>query len=426
MSSRVAGVALIAFAAVAAAAPKPGEEKRDVPAEVHVVAVHEGDRPGRVRAGVGAAVVHVDRPGVEVTLVVSSYNPVAWEVTASPKTMVIKVILAGYHTQTAAVPKGAQVVDYFHEGRDSKPYLYLDCKVDSSRFRPGLQALYEVTRQQVRSFHGAPRFNPATPFTVNAIQDDRRLSTEYPSLSRAADVPKVAFRAVQLTPTDRHGVAASFGDFTQGGPDKGSLKPLPDRIFRLAYDPKGKKYYGVTSQEIRVVDMDKRTSTRLDPGPLDPRPSWLKAVTFDTKRDRLLVLSAHAIYEYAPATGRWGVVVTVPGGSGLTALAYHPKDDVLYALGQPFGDDGGQPVLHLLNAQGAVLKTSKLGEPMFPGAIGGRSPDGRAQLVVAGNHLAVLVGGSAPRGENGEALKAESFLFLIDPETAKVTLGWKE
>ena len=27
---------------------------------------------------------------------------------------------------------------------------------------------------------------------------------------------------------------------------------------------------------------------------------------------------------------------------------------------------------------------------------------------------------------NGEPLKAESFLFLIDPETEKVTLGWKE
>jgi hypothetical protein len=79
-----------------------------------------------------------------------------------------------------------------------------------------------------------------------------------------------------------------------------------------------------------------------------------------------------------------------------------------------------------LNANGAVLKTTELGAPMFPGVLGRHGLDARAQLVSAGSHLAVLIGGPPPRDDNAKPGKAESFLFLIDPEDDKVTLGWKE
>ncbi|WP_020470188.1 hypothetical protein [Zavarzinella formosa] len=417
-------LSLALFAAQGAALPRLPEAKPAGPTELHVVAVNEVDR----KAANPTASVKVDRPGVEVTLVLSGYNPVTWDVTATPKTIIKKVILAGYHGQAANVPNGTEVVKYFHEGRDEKPYLYLHYKLDSPRFRPSVQAIHELTGQEIRSFQGVYSFKPAFPFLVDAIQDEPRLSSVYPTLSRAAEIPKVKFQAVHLVATGGHETAGSLGDFTQDGPVRATFKPLPGRLVRLVFDPKGKKHYGMTAHDIHEADLEKRTSVKLTPTPGTVNIGSLRAMAFDTKRERLLVVANRTICEYVPATGKWGAVAELPRLTELTGLAYHPKDDMLYGLGQEFAgsDDGGRPVLYQMSAQGAILKSTRMPAPMFPGVIGRIGFENRAQLISAGDHLAVLIGGAPSRDENGRPGKAESFLFLIDPATEKVTLAWKQ
>jgi hypothetical protein len=403
----------------------PAPAKPPANTELHVVSIYQG-APGPAGGPARVATVVVDRPDKEVTLVLSANEPVTWEVTATAKTKVKKVILAGYHKQSANLPKGAEQVDYFYEGREGKPYMYMDYRIDSSRFRTAIQTINELTRQEVKSFRGAPKSNPADPFTVDAIQDDPRLASGYPWPTPAADLPKVKFQAVYFAPKGGHDVASSYGDFAATGPDRDSLKPMPNSIRRLAFDPKGKKYYGLTMHEVHEVDVQKRTSTKMDPGDSVPRINWPSAITFDTKRDRLLVFASRAIYEYVPATEKWSVMLDLPRGPHLTAIAYHAKDDNLYGLGQEFGDESGQPILHQMNNKGALLKSTELPAPMFAGILGRYGPESRAQLISTGNYLAVVVGGAPQRDGSGKPTKAESFLFLIDPTTEKVTLGWKE
>jgi len=405
-------------------APIPAVKAPPVRSEVHVVSIYEGAKDP-AGGGVRLAAVMVDRPDVEVTLVLNAYDPVSWDVTATPKTKIKKVILAGYHRQAAVVPQNAPIDPMFHESREGKPYLYFPYKMDSARFRPVAQALKELTGQEVRSFRGAYQFDPTNPLTVDSVQDDSRLASDYPKPTPAGELPKVKFQATHLTPAGRFDVAASFGDFTQAGPVRDSLKPLPKDIRRLAFDPKGKKYYGLTMHEVHEVDFDKKTSTKMDLGLL--KLSWPKAITFDTKANRLLVVASKAIFEYDPATENWKLLADFPRGIDLVGLAYHEKNNTLYGLGKEFAgeDDSRRPTLYELNAKGAFVKATELPAPMFPGLIG-RGPDHGIQLVSAGTHLSVIVGGASPRDSDGKPAKSESFLFLIDPASEKVTLGWKE
>jgi hypothetical protein len=420
MTRRRAAAVGILFAAAAVSAQPPAAAR-----ELHVVALYEGvTRTGNMIHG-GKAAVRVDRPGKEVTLVVSSYDPVTWEVTAGPTTKLVKVVVAGYHRQTAKVPERTEVVEAFHDGRAGKTYFYFPYDIKSGRFRTTVKALHTLTGQEVRSFQGTYRFDPARPFVVDAVQDEPRLASDYPKPDPAADLPKVRFSGVLAVPADRFQVSASWGDFTQAGPDRATFKPLPNRLIALAHDPAGKKYYGLTHHEILDVDLEKRTSTMLDPGLAVPRVSWPSAITFDTKRERLVVATRTGgyLYTYTPKTGAWAVIAE-HRGRYLAALAYRPDDDTLYALEGPLSSEGGMPSLVRLNAEGAILKTTDLGPPMFPGLVSLGPVWSAVHLGVAGDQLAVVT--AVPVDREGRGGKFETFLYLIDPKTDKVRLAWKE
>lgn len=413
------GVGLLAGLAAAPARAADGE--------VHAVSVYEGyTRTGNVIHG-GKAAVRVERPGKDVTLVLSAYHSVTWDVSVGPKSKLVEVILCGSNPQAAAgVPDGVKVIEAFRGGRGGNQPVQLNYQVESARFRPGIRALHRLTGREVRSFQGAYRSEPDRPFVVDAVQDDPRLSSEYPEPAPAANVPPVRFHAVRVVGGDRVQPPASYGQFTQAGPDAATFVPLPGRVVRLAHDPAGNKHYGLTDHEIHEVDLRKRTSTKLDPGLNVPEVHWPGAIAFDGKRQRVLVVAQGYVYAYTPGTGAWAALAEVPRGVIYAAIGYHAKADALYVLGAPRGgDDGSPPTLYRLNDKGAVLKETELGAPMFPGLIDRGPTGGHVQLADAGDHLAVLVATGIGPGAGGRADK-ESFLFLIDPKSDRVTLAWKE
>jgi len=420
---------LVATLVTAAAPPAPGRQPVAQPladSEIHAVCIYEGvTKTGNMIHG-GMASVKVDRPGKMVTLFLSSYDPVTWEVTATAGTKIAQVIVGGYHRQAATVPKGVEVVEMFREGRERKESISGYYRIDSGRIRPFVQALHQLTGQELKSLQGAYRFKPEKPFVVDAIQKDERIRSDYPKVTPAKDLPKVTFEATHLVPQGRGAFAASFGNYTQAGPDKDSLKPLPQRIVRMAYDPVAKKHYGIGLHEIHEVNLEKGTSKKMDLGLGVPRLSSPSAITFDTKRQRLLVIARAGLYEYTPATGKWVVIAEFPRGTALSGLTYHAKSNTLYALGQPFGDeDRTKPTLFQLNAMGAIVKSTELSSPVFPGLLGQYGFGNQVQLADAGDYLAALIHTGSDLGDEKKSTR-ETFLFLIDPKTEKAKLTWKE
>src|SRR5262245_43143339 len=89
----------VLLAAAWPAAASADNPQRDDGRELQVGGLYEGvERTGNEIHG-GRAVVTVNRPGKRVTLVLSAYNSVTWEIKTDGKTAIEKVFLGGYHRQ---------------------------------------------------------------------------------------------------------------------------------------------------------------------------------------------------------------------------------------------------------------------------------------------------------------------------------------
>lgn len=150
---------------------EPGQEPGQGPSapscggELHILGVYEthGDHSGADNHPPGAATVHVARQGSQV-LALSSYEPVHWTVTADPGAVIEKVIINGYHAQTADVPAGVPVEIHAESGTLGV-YGYAWPSSEGGSDTQGLvSALEQLAGRQMTSFHGCYQ---ATSFVLH-------------------------------------------------------------------------------------------------------------------------------------------------------------------------------------------------------------------------------------------------------------------
>lgn len=101
MIRRTASAAVVVLLAAYSA---PAAEK-----ELHVVVAKHGGAPWDEK--MATATVRVDRPGKEVVLLVAGGEYVEWDVSATPKTKLAKVIVGGFFRQRVRAPEGVTVLD---------------------------------------------------------------------------------------------------------------------------------------------------------------------------------------------------------------------------------------------------------------------------------------------------------------------------
>jgi hypothetical protein len=402
----------------ASPAPGPAAEVK-AERELHVVGIHVGFTKSGGKVHGGKALVSVKRPGKQVILVLAAYNLVTWEVSADPDTRLEKVILCGYHRQTATgLSKDVEVTEAFREDRKGETSLAF-----YAQFRTLAEALHGKTGLRISSFSGAYRADSAAPVVVDRVQDDPRLSAEWPTPTPLANLPKLTFKAMFLTPGKYgHETKMAYGDFTLSGPKEDALKPAPHGVWRMTYDPDGMKYYGVAEagNAIVEVDMEKRAISKLDLGLHVPRLNTPTDLTFDTKRNRLLLCATSCLCAYSPASGKWSVLADK---FRVVTMAYHPGEDALYALQV---EHEGEPTLVKFNPEGAALKKVTLEGPIDPRSLPRGPGITGIQLVHTDGRLVLLAG---PGGhhlfstEEGAPLK--KYIYLVDPESGKARLTWK-
>jgi hypothetical protein len=401
-------------------ADPPAKAKEDKDRELHVVGIYEGYTKSNGQIHGGRAQVQVSRPGKKVTLVLVSHTPVTWEVAVNKNTTVEKVILGGSgKAAVKGLPEKVEVVESFRGSKDAKLPFYA-YKVTEPSFRALVEALDGMTGQKMASFSGLYRAEAGNVIAVEDMSDDERFSVDYPQPIPAAKLPKLAFQAHHYVPGgERFNVSRSYGEFTFTGPKADTLKPLPNRVGRITYDPAGKNYYGITDHRVAVIDMEKQKATKIDMGLDVPEMNWPADITFDTKRERVLVTTSTNgyLFAYYPKTEKWEVLAEK---LHFPAFTYHPKDDVCYALK---GDGSGE--LHQINAKGAVVTTVKLDGPLVPGLLNLGPGVIGIQLIPVDDKLVLLSSPTDRFGSEGPAPKW-SYMYLIDQKTGKAQLVWKE
>jgi hypothetical protein len=402
--------------------------------ELHVVALHQGHQVVRGQDHVRVAQVSVDRPGKEVILVVSAHEAVEWDVSATPKTTLTKVIAGGYKRQSVKAPKGVEIDEQSVEcirQRILQTALYAGYDADGTAFRSFVRALHNYTKLEIASFQGAYQFDSSKPFLVNAVQKDERLASDFPKVTPAAELPKFNCEVAlpQLSP--RYTKAVTF---TQTGPERLSRYLTPE-VLQITFDPKAKRYYAITEREFRTGKSKNWTETEIVPA-LEEELTGFRSITFDEKRERVVLCAEGGLYAHCPNENSWSVLGNAKSPQ-FAAIAWQKGTDTLFAVGIDRGAEGRgkpRPALYELNPTGAVVKTTTLAAPMFLGLFEEgdqdlgrlRSDRIRTQLVDLGGNLAVAVWRSEIQAIGVFRLRIETFLYVLDPKTGKSQLAWKE
>jgi len=125
--------------------------------ELHIVGCYEGEVDGGRRRGShpqGRVEVIVDRPGVAVTLVLTAYEPVRWQVRPAEGSFVERVILSGYHPQEVAATPALEATTIEQGlGRYAKIFAYKPGR----RFDRVVAAATKQTDLEPASFTGKYR-----------------------------------------------------------------------------------------------------------------------------------------------------------------------------------------------------------------------------------------------------------------------------
>jgi len=395
--------------------------------EVHVVGIYQGvtETDGNIHGP--KAFVRVDRPGKLVTLVLTTAAPCTWELSLSEGSEVEKVILGGRGPQAVkGLAKDVPVVEAWRQ--EAKIRLSHAFRLNSISFRRLVRQVSQLVGRPISSFHGQYVSRDGSPQVIDGVQDDARLSANYPrpirSLSQLpADAAKLTFQAHYYVPDaeHRHHLHTSFGSFTLRGPKTGRHAPLPKDVKRMAYDPVGQKHYGISGHGVVEIDLEKQTATEMDLGLDVPRMSWPCEITFDTKRRRLLLGSSGGggyIYAYSPESGKWSVLCKRPGA--LDAFAYCESEDCLYGVLVQHGEDGNVYALCKVNPLGAVVRKTPLGAPIPPGSLDTGPGVCATQVVPVGNYVVIL---AAP-GDRGQP--DGWYTYLVDRKTGKIWLTSKQ
>lgn len=387
--------------------------------ELHVVGVYAGC--GENSSGAyhpeGTVDVVVNRPGRRVTLCLSSYEPEHWQVMVAEGTIIEKVVLCGYyHQRVSGLASNAEIVEAFYSGNNADRYFYLGHSVDSLEFYQGLPRLKAMTGLEVSSFHGAAQASCTTPFVIEGIQNDPRLSSEYPQPVPAEQLPTLNFAAT-FYDGQLPGLGQVFArQYTQAGPVTGD-RLLPG--LRLVGGGDARYRYGTRGHEVYRIDTQTRIAETMELGPSVPELSWPMGMAFDSKRHRALLVSLGGegyLYAYDPTSLMWTTVVSM-NNKDLDSLVYHERDDCLYGVEVCHGVN---PTLLKFNSQGSYLGEMKL--PVIPMGIG---PGGyQSELVSVAQYLVLMV--EPEHNAWTDRNRWESRMYLIDPQTSDVWLAFRK
>lgn len=215
---------------------------------------------------------------------------------------------------------------------------------------------------------------------------------------RLPDVTHHRFRALYFSqgPT-------TIGDFTIDGPVASTLRPLHGHLSKIAVDPERDRVYGRGHHDVYVVEEFEKPRL-IEQDPAIEEMSWLSAIAWDPRRDRLLASTfagGGCLYEYYPEQERWSVVARP--GLGVSAFVHAETEDKLYGVNLV---NGTEPIttLYEFNVNGARVAQRELSHPIETAE--GYGP---VQLVWLDGWLFLIQSHPGPpRG------------YLIEPETGTI------
>jgi hypothetical protein len=136
--------------------------------ELHLIGVYEAnaDRGNRNYLSKSAIEIKVERRNKPIILALSAYEPVQWNITAEPGSVIEKIIVNGYHNQTVSGVSGIPIEEHSYEetGNYIGDFIYKwGATAESSNTSSLVTKLEQINRTSLTSFQGCYR---GTSFTI--------------------------------------------------------------------------------------------------------------------------------------------------------------------------------------------------------------------------------------------------------------------
>lgn len=387
--------------------------------ELHAVAVYEGYKtPGADR---GVMSVRVDRPGKLVTLFVSSFEPVFWQISTAEGSSIKEVILGTplLGGQPLSMIDGLPAsVPIVIPGLDQtspdwqRPFI-CGYTVGDLEFSQTIPRLHALTGMELSSFQGRYNASVSSSFVVDSLSKDVRLQSDYPQPAYPSTLPELSFSL----PFSGSGSNVFFQDYTSAGPVSGK-RLLPAR--RVVGDGGGRYFYAAAQQSVWRSDAQLGMIQEMHlPGSV-PELSWPMGCAYDSKRQQIDLVSLGGegfLYAYKPASSAWSLISSMHD-TDLTCLEYSTNYDALFGITTLAYS--GVPSLVKMSPTGAQLDSMML--PQVPFGIG---PSGYACALVAADKYLLLLLAPDPAFPMYWGAREER-IYVINPATHEAWLTYRK
>lgn len=370
----------------------------------------------------GEVHVQVNPTGHPVVLALTSAWPVDWKLNVHPEATMHRVIVySNSHlsrSTVANVPAGVAVEQF--DVYSGGSYAY---EKNFGPFPRTARWLHGLTGLTVSSIQG-DYFVQAEPYSIGGDNTDwrvQRVLTEVQPLyeqavahelndARAA-AEQLRFTALLRTPRQGSPPITELREFSGTGVTDGTRLLLDLPLQYVAVDEEHGRFFGLYRDRAYEIDPANGALTAL-PAPSSDVPylGWATALTYDSKRNRLVMTAfggPGALYSYSVDDGRWSVLADLRN-IDLGALTYVEPLDAFFAL-----SDRPQEQLLRFDASGQLKEKLSLSR-WIPQA----SPLEPFQLFAVGEKLGLL---TTPYADlDYPHLPPEMRFYLIEPETGDV------
>jgi hypothetical protein len=277
-------------------------------AEIIVVSGYEPHRSSGQDTSVR---VVVDRPGSKVLLVLTSYDKVLWKVDATPTTTVTGIVVSGYQEPSVSTRLPVRA------WRARLPYV---TKTDNSNFQSLLASL--------RRMFGVERIDVLrASYSIPVDIAIRSLDPKRDDLTVAGPRPEPPRRPVQFKLLSSDFTAIPWS-LTGPVDEKATYRYLGEG--KVAISPSLQKRFQLVSDRLEMFDLRNGAAVPIaDLPPNFPAFSWPMDITYDTRRDMVVVVSLGGegfLYRFDAKNQRW-VDFRSMRDIDVFALAYDQKLD---------------------------------------------------------------------------------------------------
>ncbi len=347
----------------------------------------------------------LDRPGSEVVLILTSNEPVVWNLEATTETAVRQVLVSGNHGRALRtdLPVTAYGVDL--------PYAY---ESQNRRFREALETLHEIYGIRSIDYHFGQYRLPGRIEVRDLGRLDPTLALAWPAITTPAE----EFR---FNLSEREFRQAAWTASGPVGEDEADVM-APETV---TFAPDGRTAYRILDTGIEIIDLPAGNSRTVEIPPNFERISWPEGIAYDTDNDLVVIVSsggggAGAFYRFDAVAERWKDFRMLHRMRNLDSLGFDPANGVYVAARQR------EPGLFILSPEGEYLEIIDLGD-VLPGIYQTYDRNNRGvpslSVVPHGRYVAIMmVADQYDRATNRRPRQVRQiWLYDRDTHTAELT-----